>query len=193
MKRIGVTGGLCAGKSTVASFFKDLGARVIDADKLVHDLYKKDPVIKKAIRNNFGKKVFTHGKISRKKLARAAFANKKALQKLCRIVHPKAIKRIKEELVKSKRTVTVIDAPLLIEAGLHKAVDAVIVVRAKRQKRLRRGMARGITTREALERQAAQMPLREKVKYADFVIDNDKPKENTRKAVVKIWQKITRR
>ncbi|MCQ9206340.1 MAG: dephospho-CoA kinase [Omnitrophica bacterium] len=193
MKRIGITGGLCAGKSTVASFFKDLGARVIDADKLVRDLYKKDAEIKKAIRNNFGKKVFTQGVISRKKLAGAVFANKRALQKLCRIIHPKVIKKIKDESGKSKRAVTVIDAPLLIEVGLHRAVDAVVVVRAKRQKWIRRGMARGLTPREAIKRQAAQMPLREKVKYADFVINNDKSRENTRKAVVKIWQEITRR
>ena len=193
MKRIGITGGFCAGKSTVASFFKDLGARVIDADKLVHGLYKKDPGIKKAIRSNFGKKVFTQGVIDRKKLARAVFANKKALQKLCRIVHPKVIKKIKDESGRSKKTVTVIDAPLLIEAGLRKAVDAVVVVRAKRQTRIRRGASRGLTPREALRRQAAQMPLREKVKYADFVIENNKSRKNTRKDVVKIWQKITRR
>lgn len=194
MTVIGVTGGFCTGKTTVCAFFRDLGAHMIDADKIVHQLYKKDKKIKRAILKNFGKEVFALGKIDRTKLAKAIFGSKGSLRKLCNIVHPKVIKKIKEEIKKRKKSsATVIDAPLLIEAYLHKAVDYVVVVKVARPRQIERCIQRGFTKRNFLVRSALQMPLREKIKYADFVINNNGSKKYTRNEVIKVWKEIFRR
>ena len=161
----------------MAGFFKELGAHVIDADRLVHKIYRTDSGIRKKIRGEFGSKVFTRGRVDRKKLARSAFSGRKRLAALCDIVYPETIKRIKEEVGKAKEDVVVLDAPMLIEAGLGNYVDYIVVVRRSLRNR-------------ALKRAAFQMPLSEKVKRADFIIDNNRAKKYTRKKVEEIWQKL---
>lgn len=190
MKLVGVTGGFCAGKTTVASFFRDLGAHAIDADKIVHGLYKKDRKVKDAVLKNFGAGVFTKGRIDRRKLGRIAFGNKKNLKKLCGIVHPETIKKIKEAAKKSKKPVVVIDAPLLIEACLHRITDRVVLVKSSLSEQIRRSRARGFTEDDFLMRKAAQMPVKRKIKFADFIINNSKSKEDTQEEVVRIWKKL---
>lgn len=185
MKLIGITGGFCSGKTTVAGFFKDLGARVIDADKIVHQLYKSDNVIRAAIRKNFGT-------IDRKKLARKAFARKRLLRKLCDLIHPAVLKKIKKLARSGKNKIVVIDAPLLIETGLHRSVNATIVVKASFSNQLKRALARGFTARDVILRKRAQMPLKDKIKFADFVLNNNGPKRLTRKQTEKIWNKLKR-
>ncbi len=177
VKLIGVTGGLGMGKTTVAGFFKELGARVIDTDRLVHEIYRTDSRIRKKILEEFGSKVFTRGRVDRKKLARRAFTARKKLAALCDIVYPETIKRIKGEVGKAKESVVVLDAPMLIEAGLGNYVDYVVVVRRS-------------VRRRALKRAAFQMPLSEKIKRADFTIDNNRTKKCTRKKVEEIWQRL---
>ena len=177
MKLIGVTGSLGTGKTTVAGFFKKLGARVIDADKLVHKIYRTDSTVRKNILEEFGEPVFTRGRVDRKKLARRAFSGRKYLRALCDIVYPETIKRIKEEVGKAKEDVVVLDAPMLIEAGLGNYVDYIVVVRRSVRNRARK-------------RLAFQMPLSEKMKRADFIIDNNRAKEYTWKKVEEIWQRL---
>lgn len=177
VKLIGITGSIGAGKTTVAGFFKKLGAHVIDADKLVHKIYHMDSAVRKKILEEFGEPVFTRNRIDRKKLARVAFSGRKRLRALCDIVYPETIKRIKEEVGKAKEDVVVLDAPMLIEAGLGDYVDYVIVVRRSVRPRARK-------------RLAFQMPLSEKMKRADFTIDNNRAKKYTRKKVEDIWQKL---
>ncbi len=177
MKLIGVTGNLGAGKTTVAGFFKELGARVIDADKLVHKIYRTDSEIRKKILREFGSGVFTRGRVDRKKLARRAFSGRKRIAALCDIVYPETIKRIKEEVRKAKENVVVLDAPMLIEAGLENYVDYIVVVK--------RGLRKRASTRITF-----QMPLSEKVKRADFIIDTNCAKRYTKKKVEEIWQRL---
>ncbi|UCD55829.1 MAG: dephospho-CoA kinase [Candidatus Omnitrophota bacterium] len=190
---IGVTGGFCTGKTTVCAFFRKLGARVIDADKIVHRLYKKNKKIRNAVLKNFGKIVFMPGgRIDRKKLREAAFRNRRSLNKLCGIVHPEVIKEIKK-MMKAAKKIVIIDAPLLIEAGLHKRVDYIVVVKAGLKKQLERGARRGFKKHDCLARRRSQMPLRKKIKYADFVINNNRSREYTKKQVIKIWKELSKR
>jgi len=194
MTLVGVTGAFCTGKTTVCAFFKNLGAHVIDADKIVHRLYKKDEKIKNAILKNFGKIVFTPGgEVDRKKLREVAFRNRRNLNKLCGIVHPEVIKEIKKMVKLSKKFIIAIDAPLLIEANLQREVDYVVVVTAGLKKQIERGARRGFKKHDCLARRRLQLPLREKIKYADFVVNNNRSREYTKKEVVRIWESLARR
>lgn len=190
---IGVTGSFGTGKSTVAGFFKKQGARVFDADKIAHEaLFVRCEKIVKI----FGKGVLKKdGEINRKKLGEIVFKNKALLRKLNSIVHPYVIKRIKEEIKKirrsKKQTVVVLDVPLLIEAGLQGLVDKLIVVKAGLGQQIERCRKDyNLSGNEILERINAQMPIREKIRFADFVIDNSKSRERTRGEVKKIWERI---
>lgn len=193
MTLVGVTGAFCTGKTTVCAFFKELGARVIDADKIVQRLYRSDKRIIRLVRKNFGDGVFTKGRIDTAKLKVAAFASKRALEKLCRIVHPRVIETMKKEAKKSDKAVTVLDAPLLIEAGLSKDVDYVVVVTATMEKRIERAAGRKYTKKDIYLRKARQMALGEKIKRADFVINNNRSKRYMKKQIRGIWQTLNGR
>jgi len=190
LRLIGVTGGIFCGKTTVSAFFKELGAHLIDADKITHDVYRKDGKIKRAILESFGKEVLRGSAISRKKLGEVAFLGRKNIRKLCAIVHPAVIEKIKKEVKNSKREDVVIDAPLLIETGLHKAVDYVVVVTARPEKQILRGRRKGLTKEAILRRSRFLVPIGKKIKCADFVVRNNKSKKSTRKKIYKIWKKI---
>ena len=118
MKLVGVTGGVCSGKTTISALFGALGAKVINADAIVHKLYASDRSVQRAVVKRFGADVLTRGKIDRTKLKTVAFREKKNLRALSAIVHPKVIRHVEREIRRSKRRVIVVDAPLLIEAGL---------------------------------------------------------------------------
>ncbi|MGB2705446.1 MAG: dephospho-CoA kinase, partial [Candidatus Omnitrophota bacterium] len=142
---------------------------------------------------NFGDGVFTKGRIDTAKLKVAAFASKRALEKLCRIVHPRVIEIMKKEAKKSDKAVTVLDAPLLIEAGLSKDVDYVVVVTATMEKRIEHAAAREYTKKDIYLRKARQMALGEKIKRADFVINNNRSKRYMKKQIRGIWQTLNGR
>ena len=190
-KLIGLTGWPGSGKTAAAAFFRKKGARVIDADSLVHGLYAGSPAVRRKIIAQFGKGVKTaRGGINRKKLAEAAFKNKASLFKLCRIVHPEVIRRIKSQAAKAKKGIIIIDAPLLLEAGLAKAVDSVITVRAGRKKCVERSRKRGFMPADTKRRLSLQAPMREKCAEADFVINNNGGKKDLEKKVAIIWRKL---
>ena len=193
MTVLGVTGGFCAGKTTVAKFFEGEGARIIDADKIVHEIYKKDADVKKAILKNFGTKAFLKNEIDRKALGAIAFRNKKNLKKLCAIIHPVAIKKIKAICGKRRSGLLVIDAPLLLEANLGKLTDFVLVVSASSGNQLLRCRKRGFSKKDFLLRRSYQKSPVEKKKRADFVIDNNHSKEETEKEVKRLWKELQRR
>ena len=190
MKLIGVTGSIATGKTTVVNMFRKFGAFAIDADKIVHELYKKDKDIKRKVLKVFGKKILTRDKIDRHKLARYAFKDKKSIKRLCKIVHPEVIKKIAEEIKKTKKRITILDAPLLIEAGLMRSVDCIIVVSSSLARQIERSRKIGLTKNELLKRRALQMPLNKKEKFADYIICNNGSKSQMRKEVKKIWQKL---
>jgi len=193
MKLIGVTGSIATGKTTVVKAFKKLGAFTMNADKIVHEIYKKDKDVKRKVVKEFGKKILTRGKIDRHKLARYAFKDKKSIKRLCKIVHPEVLKKIAEGIKRTKKRIIILDAPLLIEAGLNSSVDCIIVVSSSLAKQIERSRKIGLTRDELLRRRALQMSLKRKEKFADYIISNNGSKLRIRKGVKKIWQKLKRR
>lgn len=195
---IGLTGGIASGKSTVTALLKEKGAVIIDADKIAREIMSKGEPAWFEVLNYFGDEILNDDRsdIDRKKLASIVFSDKAKLEALNNITHPKIIEEIKkqvEEYKKAGKKIIVIDAALLIEAGLDKIVDEVWVVAANEDIQLQRLMARekDITKDEAVKRIKSQMPLAEKLKFADRVIDNNSSIEETKNQVDKIWTKIS--
>ena len=194
---IGLLGGIGSGKTLVAGMFRSLGAAVIDADKIGHQALK-DKKIKAQVRRRFGEEVFTSkGKISRTRLARVAFSSIKEIRALKGITHPEILKQMKREIAELQKSgrakAVVLDAPLLLEAGLGGLCDKLIFVEAGedlRRKRTRRG--RKWSSEETRRREALQMPLEKKKRRASSVIDNSGSRERTLVQVCAIWDRVLR-
>ena len=193
---IGVTGGVGTGKSTVARLFGQLGCRVLDADEMTHTLMRLGQPIWRKIRASFGKEVLTSGRqIDRRRLGQMVFGDSKRLTRLCQIVHPAVRRQIRQEIRRIRQkdpgAAVVLDIPLLIEAGSHYRLDALVVVSAPLKVVANRLHARsGWSLSEVKRRQAFQRPLRQKERMADFVVRNGGSKALTRRQVVKIWKRI---
>lgn len=197
MKRpviIGITGSIGTGKSTVARIFAGLGATIIDADKIAHNVIMPNgPVYKKVI-SLFGKSILTKDKrINRKKLGRIVFKDKKKLRLLNSLIHPEVIKRIRSMIKKksARKRFYVIDVPLLIESGMHKNVDRLIVVTASRKAQVSRCRQKfGMSTDEITKRMRSQIPLSRKKRLAHFIIDNNGSIASAKKQARIIWEEI---
>jgi len=192
---LGLTGSFGSGKTTVAGIFKSFGAKIIDADKIAHSMLKPVTLIYKKIVHTFGKGILNKNKsINRNKLARVIFNNKNLLEKLNKIMHPEIIRVIKKKIKAVSRGIVVLDAPLLIEKGLEKIADKLIVVTITKKKQIERIQRKTDLKRPAiLKRVKAQIPLREKVRLADFVIDNSATLEETEKQVQEIRRLLWKR
>jgi len=196
LKVIGVTGGLCTGKTTVARFFAELGAEVLDADEIAHQVMRPGEKPWEEIVVAFGEDVLDNDRtINRRSLAKIVFESREALERLEGIVHPAVIGEIQKSLIqiKAKKSASfvVIDAPLLIEAGLDKIVDELVVVKVSQGKQIERTVSSGRITRDqAMKRIAYQLPLTKKIEKADYVIDNSGSLDQTRRQVERIWRKI---
>lgn len=191
---IGLTGSIGTGKSTVAKIFANYGAKVIDADKIAHDLLRPGSVLSRRVIRAFGREI-TDGKegIDRRKLGYLVFSNKSKLKKLNSITHPSIIRAIKSRIKSFKSGIIILDAPLLVEAGLKKIVGKIIVVKASRKKQLlRAAKAHHLSKKDALMRVKMQMPLQAKVRIADFLIDNDGTLIQTRKQVAELRRLLWR-
>ncbi len=193
---IGITGSLCSGKTTAASVFAKLGAIIIDADKIAHRLIQKDGRCFRDVVNAFGTDVVSKDGIDRKKLADIVFKDKYKLRQLEDIIHPAVVKEIKKQIKKFKKTNTdktllVLDVPLLFESGLSTATDFNIVVNAPYEERIKRAINKlKISRAEAVRRISAQMPLRQKIHMADFVLNNSKNKQYLQRQVKEICKKL---
>ncbi|MEW6243289.1 MAG: dephospho-CoA kinase [Bacillota bacterium] len=192
---IGLTGGIASGKSTVSKMLASLGAYVIDADELAKDAIAPGTAGFAELVRAFGDHILTpHGDVDRKRLASIAFADPDKLSLLNRIVHPRVVAMV-SELIRAARErgekVVVVDVPLLIEAGLTHMVDTVWLVWVDSDTQIRRLLERDrYSMKEATLRLSAQMPLDEKKKYADVVIDNSGTREDTEKQVRALWREI---
>ena len=191
---LGLTGSLATGKSTVAGMFAKRGAYVLDADKIAHALLAPGGRCFPRIVRDFGKEILVQGKVDRKKLSDIVFRDPRRLKELTRILHPEVIREIKRTIAregrKKKDKILVIDAPLLLEAGIHPFTDILIVVKANRQKQLARVKRKRVSNAEALRRIKTQMPINVKIKMADIVIDNRGHLNQTRKQVEEIWRRL---
>ena len=190
---IGITGSFGTGKSYVSGIFKELGAKVIDADRLAHDSIKTgNPAYRKVVRL-FGPSILKAGReVDRRKLGHMVFNDKAALKKLDDIVHPEVIREIRKRMLQAARgDVVVIDAPLLIEAGLAGMTDKLIVVACPKDEQIKRCVKKfGLDKKEVLRRIRSQISLTRKIKMADHVVDNSGPKAETREAAKKIWRQL---
>ena len=190
---IGLTGPIGAGKSTVAAMLRELGAKVLDADAIVHDEQSRGTVGYSAIVQRFGTKVLGPDKeIDRKKLADEVFGDPAKLAALERIIHPRVIARILEarKMLKDGE-VLVVEAIKLLESGLRRVCDEVWVVVAPREETLRRLAVRGLPRAEAELRLGSQRSEEEFRAAADVVIENDADRDRTRAAVREAWSRTT--
>jgi len=189
---IGLTGSFGSGKSTVAGIFSCLGAEIIDADKIAHCLIMPGRGIYKRIIRAFGKGILREDNtIDRNRLADIVFNDRDALRALDRIVHPQVIAIIKNKIKASHRKVIVLDAPLLIEAGLTDVTDKLVVVKASREKQIERIRKKtSLSETDILKRIRRQVPLRKKLCLADFVIDNSGSVGKTKKQVEQIRRQL---
>jgi dephospho-CoA kinase len=186
---IGLTGIFGSGKSTVANIFKSFGLKIIDADKIAHKYLLPGTKTYKRIVKYFGRGIiFKSGKeIDRRKLGKLAFANRKLLLKLNSIIHPEIIQDIKAKIKGSSARMIVLDAPLLLEAGLGKIVDELVVVIIDGDELIRRLLKkRSLERPEILKRIKSQIPLRRKKRVADFIIDNNGTVSETKKQVKRV-------
>lgn len=172
--RIGLTGNIACGKSTVGRLLVERGAEYIDADRLAHALMEPGTAEHGRIVERFGAAILTaDGRIDRPKLGAIVFADPAALRDLETILHPGVRAEIRRRLAASAAPLVVVDAIKLIESGLARELDAVWVVTCPRAEQLRRLMAeRGLTAEQAALRIDAQAPQAEKVRQATVVIDN---------------------
>ncbi len=194
---IGLTGGIASGKSLVSEYLKELGAQVIDADLIARQVVKPGLPAWQQIVDEFGEGILNSDlTLKRKKLGRIVFTDPVKLDKLNKITHPYITAAI-EMLVQEHRTagikgIVVVEAPILLELGMDRLVDEVWVVAVDPAIQLERLMKRdNITAEEAKLRMKAQMPLDEKLKRADRVIDNRYSLDKTKKQVEGIWQEMT--
>jgi len=192
---IGVTGSFGSGKTTVARMFESHGALRIDADAIAGSLLKPGNAVYRRLIRNFGKAILKKGRrqIDQRKLSGIVFSHRSLLRKLNRIMHPEVIRSIKKIVRTCRNKIIILDAPLLIEAGLADFVDRLVVVKARRDRQIQRIRRKaGLSQDEILARIRAQMPLKNKVRLADFVIDNNASMVKTRKQVTlirRMWWK----
>jgi dephospho-CoA kinase len=197
--RVGLTGGVACGKSTVARMFAELGARITDADAIVHELYRPGQEVYLELIKRFGSGIVQpSGELDRVKLAAAAFDGGR-VQELNKIVHPAVMRKqeqwMREMGVQDPYAVAIVEAALIFEAGARERFDKIIVVTCKPSQKIARFAERArVTAAEAQadveRRNKAQMSDDEKARRADFVIDNSGPPDLTRHQVERIYSEL---
>ncbi len=193
---VGVTGNMGSGKTTVSRMLRDMGAEVVDADQLAREIVQPHRPAWRELVAEFGSSILREdGTIDRRRLARMVFADAERLRRLNEITHPRIIEEIDARIRAARRRgdtrVLVIDAPLIIEAGMVSMVDRIWLVRADQEVRMQRLLQRGEYTRsEIRDRLRAQMPENEQLRYADAVIDNSGCIEETRRQVRALWEEL---
>ncbi len=195
---IGLTGGIASGKSTVSRVLRELGAPVIDADLVAKEVVRPGTEAWRELVAAFGQDILSEdGSIDRRKLGDQVFADPAAVKRLNEITHPRILRAIAARLEELRTAgagtvpAVVIDAPLLIEAGMVDMVDEVWVVVVDQETQVQRLMARDhFGLEQAMNRINAQIPLREKRRYADVIIDNTGSVRETRAQVNRHWGRI---
>jgi len=199
MLKVGLTGGVACGKSTVAKMFADLGAQVADADTITHELYRPGQDVYQELVKRFGQEIVKpDGEIDRAKLATAAFDGGR-VEELNKIVHPAVIRQqdrwMRELAAKNPYAVAVVEAALIFEAGVKDRFDKIMVVTCMPAQKVTRfaertGRNEADAHAEVDRRTKAQIPDEEKARRADLVIDNSGSIEETRQQVQRIYAEL---
>lgn len=191
--KIGLTGGIACGKSTVSAYLKSLGYVIVDADAISHSLTAPGGAALPAIRQAFGDSVFDGGTLNRRALGSIVFSSEEKRAQLNAILHPMIISTICSQLDahNTPDTLVIGDVPLLYECSMAHMFDQVWVVSIPESEQLDRIVMRdGLTREEALSRIASQMPLERKRALCDAVIDSSGTIENTRRQIDALIQSI---
>jgi len=196
MLRVGLTGGLASGKTFVGEQLAALGCYVIQADEIGHQVQAAGAEAYDEIVREFGSGILRPDRqIDRRLLAQQVFGSPDRLQKLNEIVHPlvraRIEKLISEFAARQPDGIAVVEAAILVETGSYRFYDRLIVVVASEEQQIERAMARDhINRQEAVERMRRQMPLAEKVKYADYIIDTTGAKEHTIEQTRRVYESL---
>lgn len=205
MLKVGLTGGIASGKSAVGEMLVALGAHLIQADAIAHDLMRPGEKVYQEVVRHFGAGILDpDGNVNRARLAEAAFGSPGAkrtsrVQELNRIVHPAVIQRQNEWMQKvgraNPRAIAVVEAALILEAGAASHFDRLIVVTCRPEQRIERWASKMKVNAEAAHREiarrmAAQLSDEEKVKAADYVIDNSGTLDQTRGQAREVYAKL---
>jgi dephospho-CoA kinase len=194
--RVGLTGGLASGKSFVGHALADLGCYLIEADKLGHEVMMPGGEAYDAIAREFGPSVLDpEGRISRRKLSGIVWTNPERLAKLSALVHPPVQEREERRMAEiaraDPRAIVVVEAAILVETGRYKSFDRLIVVTCALEDQMERALERGSYNKEEiLARLSRQLPLEEKLRVADYVIDTSGSKEATLEQVRKVFSSL---
>jgi len=204
--KVGLTGGIAAGKSTVGEIFVELGAHLVQADVIAHELMQPGEAVYRNVVEHFGEGILNPDKtVNRARLAEAAFSGAGAegpvsrIEELNRIVHPAVIQRQEEWMEsvgrKDRHAIAIVEAALILEAGVGKRFDRLVVVTSRPEQRTQRwakrtGVDEEAARREVTRRMAAQLPDEEKIKAADFVIDNSGALDETRVRVKEVYDEL---
>jgi dephospho-CoA kinase len=193
MLRVGLTGGIASGKSLAAEVFKELGARLIDADSIAREIVEPGREGWKKIVENFGRDVLEkNGIVDREKLGSIVFSDTTKRKLLNNLLHPLIIGKIKKALKEIEKQesvpMVIVDVPLLIECGLQKYFDKILVVYADRLTQKKRLMERShLKEKEAEARIDSQMKLDEKRERADYIIENSGSRPELKKQVLRVY------
>lgn len=191
---VGLTGGYASGKSTVGRMFEELGAVVIDADVLARKVVEPGRPAWDKIVAHFGEKVLNEDKtLNRTAIGQIIFNDEMERKRLESIIHPRVLEEEQKAIYDIRKkypdALIILSVPLLMESGHHKICDRIVVVSVDEETHIQRLMKRDNFSREeAVKRISAQMPLSEKLKYADYVIDNSGKIEETEKHVRNVFK-----
>ena len=205
MLKVGLTGGIASGKSVVGEMLVALGAHLIQADGIAHELMQPGEAVYREVVLHFGDGILNpDGSVNRARLAEAAFegpGKPSRVQELNQIVHPAVIRRQDEWMNevgrRDPRAIAIVEAALILEAGAGKRFDRLVVVTCRPEQRIHRwalrvGVDEETARREVLRRMAAQFPDEEKIKAADYVIDNSGSLQEARKRVGEVYEHLKR-
>lgn len=195
MLRLGLTGGIASGKSTVAAILRELRFDVLDADSLAHKIIEPGQPAYDEVAREFGPEIIApNGYINRAKLGGIVFADPAKLAKLNAIIHPRVeaatLRQLDEWALSNTRQAAFIEAALLVEAGYQKILDGLVVAWCRPEQQLQRLLARGLTGEQARQRIAAQLPIDEKLRYATEKIDCSGTLDHTRRQVEALASKL---
>jgi dephospho-CoA kinase len=197
MLRVGLTGGIASGKSTVAAMLRELDCPVLDADTLGHELLEQGQDAHDEVVREFGQEILdAHGNVDRGKLGHIIFADAQKRARLNRILHPRILDVVRKWFAAQGHPggpdLAVVEAALIIEAGYNKELDQVIVCWCPAEQQLQRLVERGLTAEQAKLRIAAQMPMEEKRRLGDETIDCSGSIEETERQVMEVVKRLSR-
>ncbi|MCG7268714.1 MULTISPECIES: dephospho-CoA kinase [Corynebacterium] len=192
MLKVGLTGGMGSGKSTVARRFAELGAVIIDADQIARDVVEPGEPTLAELAEAFGEGILLDdGSLNRGELAKRAFVSAEKTELLNSITHPRIEQRTEEQFNAAGDAIIVFDSPLLIEMGQSEAQDLVVVVHTPVEVRLDRLVeSRGVDREDAKQRIAKQISDDKRLQFADVVLENSGTEEDLVRQVDRIWERI---